>query len=90
MAFLDLIVDTDTVDVDAIELPDHILQSKSDRETIVPFASKSPGMTFVDAYHPLDDPNEFLFSYKYPSSHPLIQGHFPGNPVMMGVCQWII
>ena len=45
-------------------------------------------MTFVDKKHELVTSNETLYSYQYPLSHPLIQGHFPGNPVMMGVCQW--
>ena len=45
------------------------------------------GMTFVDTVHLTTD-NEALYGYQYPSSHPLIKGHFPNNPVMMGVCQW--
>lgn len=26
--------------------------------------------------------------YVYPADHPFCEGHFPGNPVMMGVAQW--
>ncbi len=28
------------------------------------------------------------FVYRYPPDHVFVPGHFPGNPVMMGVCQW--
>jgi 3-hydroxymyristoyl/3-hydroxydecanoyl-(acyl carrier protein) dehydratase len=27
--------------------------------------------------------------YRYPEDHPFVQGHFPGNPIMMGVMQWM-
>lgn len=27
--------------------------------------------------------------YTYPDNHPLVRGHFPGNPLMMGVMQWM-
>lgn len=28
--------------------------------------------------------------YTYPQDHPFVRGHFPGNPVMMGVMQWML
>ena len=28
------------------------------------------------------------FSYRYPADHVFVPGHFPGNPVMMGVVEW--
>ena len=28
-------------------------------------------------------------SYQYPLDHPCVRGHFPGNPIMMGVMQWM-
>ncbi len=28
--------------------------------------------------------------YTYPTTHPLIKGHFPDRPVMMGVMQWMM
>ena len=27
--------------------------------------------------------------YTYPNNHPLTKGHFPNNPIMMGVMQWM-
>lgn len=32
---------------------------------------------------------EFVGQYTYPLDHPFTKGHFPGNPVMMGVMQWM-
>ena len=36
----------------------------------------------------LDTPAATL-GYSYPDDHPFTKGHFPGNPVMMGITQWI-
>ena len=33
--------------------------------------------------------NEIISKYTYPKSHPLTKGHFPNNPIMMGVMQWM-
>ncbi len=52
------------------------------------FKHKQRLMTFIDNYYESPDDKTLLYSYQYPVTHPLIQGHFPGNPVMMGVCQW--
>ena len=53
--------------------------------TALPY--KQLGMSFIDSLHGQDD-SSALYSYTYPTNHPLIRGHFPNNPVMMGVCQW--
>lgn len=29
-----------------------------------------------------------LFGYTYPETHPFVEGHFPNNPIMMGITQW--
>ena len=31
----------------------------------------------------------FTAKYTYPKTHPLVKGHFPNNPIMMGVMQWL-
>ena len=33
--------------------------------------------------------NSILGSYTYPHTHPFTKGHFPENPIMMGIMQWI-
>ncbi len=51
---------------------------------------KRPELCFVAALRRLDaEAGEAVLSYTYPADHPLTRGHFPGNPVMMGITQWI-
>lgn len=53
------------------------------------FDEKSPAMVFADAVTAYDAAASVLTTrYTYPASHPLTKGHFPGNPVMMGILQW--
>jgi len=54
------------------------------------FFFKDPSMYTVD-YIIHWDLNTLSWSgmYRYPATHPLIKGHFPGNPIMMGVMQWM-
>ena len=33
--------------------------------------------------------DECIVEFTYPEDHPLVKGHFPGNPIMMGVMQWM-
>jgi 3-hydroxymyristoyl/3-hydroxydecanoyl-(acyl carrier protein) dehydratase len=33
--------------------------------------------------------HHIVTSYTYPADHPLTRGHFPANPIMMGVTQWM-
>ncbi len=52
---------------------------------------KHPKMYVVDTL--VDDDAEqktAVASYQFPSDHPLVKGHFPGNPVLMGVMQWMM
>ena len=54
---------------------------------IEPFSYKADQMTFVDSVHFANE-DEACYYYTYPVDHPFTKGHFPKNPVMMGVCQW--
>ena len=49
---------------------------------------KDPYLHMVDQYIS-DTETTCLTSYTFPETHPLIKGHFPGNPLMMGVLQWL-
>ncbi|MCU0723860.1 MAG: hypothetical protein MUC63_09650 [Planctomycetes bacterium] len=53
------------------------------------FAYKAPSMVFLDEETALERETGMLTArYLYPADHPFTVGHFPGNPVMMGVTQW--
>ena len=52
---------------------------------------KSPDMYMIDTLVMDRLPEgRALAHYTYPTTHPLVKGHFPGRPVMMGVCQWMM
>ena len=88
MAFYDSSGTENVSPIPPIELAEDIRKNLTNHSTpIEPFSKKNPMMTFVDHFH-YSSPNAYLYSYTYPKAHPLINGHFPGNPVMMGVCQW--
>ncbi|MBN1809160.1 MAG: hypothetical protein JW909_08830 [Planctomycetes bacterium] len=54
------------------------------------FPDKPAAMVFADAVTDRDaDSMTITTRFIYPEDHPLTKGHFPGNPVMMGVAQWI-
>lgn len=48
---------------------------------------KKENMIIIDTLYITD--NEIISKYTYPDTHPLTKGHFPNNPIMMGVMQWM-
>lgn len=55
-----------------------------------PYCWKRPEMCFVSECCRLDlEARQATLGYTYPVDHPFTKGHFPGNPVMMGITQWI-
>jgi 3-hydroxymyristoyl/3-hydroxydecanoyl-(acyl carrier protein) dehydratase len=50
--------------------------------------AKQENMMLVDQLSILSD-TSCLTRYTFPTDHPLNKGHFPGNPIMMGVMQWM-
>ena len=52
-------------------------------------ALKAPSMYMVDTLIHRDDTTA-MASYTFRSDHPLIKGHFPDRPVLMGVLQWMM
>lgn len=48
---------------------------------------KPKSITMADTLLYITD-TECITSYTYPQTHPFTKGHFPGNPLMMGVMQW--
>ena len=54
------------------------------------FGWKRPDMVFVDEMITFDAAGKTAgFAYTYPGDHPFTIGHFPGNPVMMGITEWM-
>ncbi|MAH80506.1 MAG: hypothetical protein CMP39_02335 [Rickettsiales bacterium] len=49
---------------------------------------KQVDMVIANTISVLSD-SSCIVNYTYPTDHPLNKGHFPGNPVMMGVMQWM-
>ncbi|MGA0241929.1 MAG: hypothetical protein ACO3K7_02885 [Candidatus Marinamargulisbacteria bacterium] len=88
MAYYDTMGDTPSTPLPPVNIPPAIANAQSSPPTSIPaYAFKNPHMTFIDGYY-LITPEDALYGYTYPHDHPLIRGHFPENPVMMGVCQW--
>ncbi len=54
------------------------------------FSWKPKEMVFADAIANVSsDGTSGTTIYTYPDDHPFVEGHFPGNPIMMGITQWI-
>jgi 3-hydroxymyristoyl/3-hydroxydecanoyl-(acyl carrier protein) dehydratase len=55
------------------------------------FPYKKPGLVFADAVRGCsEDERTIVTEYHYTDEYPFIRGHFPGNPVMMGITQVIM
>ena len=79
--------DASTGGTKRLEIPDTSMNEAVDKAV---FAEKSKWMVFVDAITGFNKETLTLTAkHVYPPNHPLTKGHFPGNPVMMGVTQWI-
>ncbi len=52
------------------------------------FRYKHRDFLFIDSESGRSDGPVLTARYTYPPGHPFAPGHFPGNPVMMGVSQW--
>ncbi|GEM_PF-1768250 len=69
-----------------VEPPAFVERRPVDRDVL---GYKPPHMVFLDEETALDrDRLTLTGGYLYPSGHPFTEGHFPDNPVMMGVTQW--
>ena len=52
---------------------------------------KSPHLWLIETLlYQNTEEKRVIFEYTYPTDHPCTKGHFPGNPVMMGVMQWLM
>ena len=50
---------------------------------------KSPDMVICDQIRKPYSDGTIVGQYQYPATHPLTRGHFPGNPIMMGIMQML-
>lgn len=50
------------------------------------FAYKRPELVCADRIRSFSE-EEIVTEFTYPENHPFTKGHFPGNPVMMGIMQ---
>jgi 3-hydroxymyristoyl/3-hydroxydecanoyl-(acyl carrier protein) dehydratase len=51
--------------------------------------NKAPEMVVCDQLRKPYSDGTVIGQYRYPSTHPLTKGHFPGNPIMMGIMQML-
>ena len=76
---------------DQAEVKQHDLPECKQNDPIEPFPHKDPKMMAVSHLRGLDSGGfDCICSYTYPTDHPFIKGHFPDEPVMMGVMQWMM
>lgn len=66
------------------EMPAHTMLFSMNPERL----KRQPDMVFSNELLHMDGETA-LARYTYPETHPLTRGHFPNNPIMMGVTQWL-
>jgi 3-hydroxymyristoyl/3-hydroxydecanoyl-(acyl carrier protein) dehydratase len=70
-----------------VEVPELTIDEAVDFSKI---DNKQRDMFFVEKLVNFDEENmSAVTEFTYPADHPFVKGHFPGNPIMMGVCQWM-
>jgi 3-hydroxymyristoyl/3-hydroxydecanoyl-(acyl carrier protein) dehydratase len=83
---LDLSNETDDVVKKKTDIPEAGFNFVVDKNE----ALKSKHMYVIDALVAYSDEEKTAVStYTFPLDHPLIKGHFPDKPVLMGVMQWM-
>ena len=90
MAYYDKTGSASTTALEPLDLPQDIIAALPNKSKVQSLTYKYSTMTFCDFIHDCAITNSALFSYHYASDHLLTKGHFPNNPVMMGVCQWMM
>lgn len=66
-------------------IPSATMQQHLDKNAV---GWKHPSLLFADTIIDCTE-HSLVTSYTYPPDHPLTRGHFPANPIMMGVTQWM-
>lgn len=56
---------------------------------ILPIPYKKTALNCINSIEHIEA-HRIISAYTYPLAHPFIKGHFPGQPIMMGVMQWMM
>ena len=67
----------------------HICNKEKHSKMVLPIPYKSQDICCINSIE-YEDSKQIISAYRYPLAHPLIKGHFPHKPIMMGVMQWMM